>query len=70
MKNTSLTAILMAAILLLVACNNSNTGVSQAELDQVRQQAQEAQTMAAEARDIALRAEQKADQALAAANTP
>lgn len=60
---------LISAFLLLSACDN-NSGVSQAELDQVRMLAEEARTMAAEARDIALRAEQKADQALAAANAP
>ena len=68
MKSVSFTAIMMGALLLLGACNNGNTGVTQAELDQIRQQAEAAQTMAAEARDIAMRAEQKADQALAAAN--
>jgi hypothetical protein len=42
----------------------------QQALDELRMQAAEARTMAAEARDIALRAERKADEALAAANRP
>jgi len=42
----------------------------QRALDELRMEAMEARTMAAEARDIALRAERKADEALAAANRP
>lgn len=60
-------AMILGMVLLLGACNN-NSGVSQADLDAVRSMAQEAKTMAAEARDIAMRAEQKADQALANSN--
>lgn len=69
--------LLVGALFVVTACN-SNSGVSQADLDAVRQLAQESKTiateaqqlaqegktMAAEARDIALRADQKADQAL------
>jgi hypothetical protein len=58
--------ILGSTMIVLTACND---GVSQAELEQVRQQAEAARTMAAEARDIALRAEQKADEALAEAHS-
>jgi hypothetical protein len=64
MKQGIFKSILLAGVVVLVAACNNNSGVSQADLDAVRMLAEEAKTMAAEARDIALRAEQKADQAM------
>lgn len=64
MKHSIYKSVLIAGLISLITACNNNSGVSQAELDQVRMLAEEAKTMAAEARDIAQRAEQKADQAL------
>ncbi len=59
--------VLACAFFILGACS-SNNGVTQADLDAVRSLAQDGKFMASEARDIALRAERKADQALANSN--
>lgn len=64
MKKNLYKGIVLAGLVSLMAACNNNSGVSQEDLDAVRMLAEEAKTMAAEARDIALRAEQKADQAL------
>lgn len=67
-RSLALFSMAAAGLILITGCATTNEAALTDSISKAQATADEAKTMAAEARDIAMRAEQKADQALAAAN--